>query len=143
MKLRYTMGVLVLLLAVSLVGALVYGKLGRKKPLRIDFVQKPLKEVYPDEVHLLAVSWNNKDKHGASEGAFVFMVEGKKFQVRAGDLTFVFEGSVIGPQVSGDTLAYVLPQQTFPAEEMGIVTVETTYHNSGEYLWEIGITESP
>jgi hypothetical protein len=143
MKLRHTAGLIIVLLAMSFVGALVYGKLGKNKSIHIDFTEKPLKEVYPDEAYLLAVSWNNKDKHGASEGAFVFMVEGKKFQVRAGDLTFVLEGSVIGPQVSGDTLAYVLPQQTFPAKELGIITVEITYHKLGEYLWEIGITESP
>lgn len=126
----------------SSVGAFVYGKIGKKEPIHIDFVEKPLKEIYADEVYLFAVSWNNKDRQSASEGAFVFMVEGKKIPVRASDLTFIFEGTVMDPQVSGDTLTYVLPQQTFPPKEMGIITVEITYHNSGEYFWKIGIKES-
>ena len=143
MKLRHKVGVIIVLLVMSFVGALVYGKPSKTKPIHIDFVDKPLNEVYTDGVHLLAVSWNNKDRQGASEGAFVFMVEGRKFQVRTSDLTLVFEGSVVDPQVSGDILEYVLPQQTFPAEEMGITIVEITYHNSGEYFWKIGIKESP
>jgi len=107
-----------------------------------DWNWKILKEVCTDEVYLLEVSWNNKDNLAAYEGEFVFIVEGRNFQVRASDLTFVFEDYVIGSQISGDILEYVLPQQTFPAEGMGSIIVEITYHNSGKYFWRIGIKES-
>ena len=143
MRPRQIAGMLFLLLAVSLVGAVVYGKLDKSKPIHIDFVEKSLKEVNLGEAYILEVSWKNKDKHQSHEGAFVFVVEGKKFQVMANEFTFVFEGSVINPQEATNSLVFFLPQQNFPAKESGIVTVEVICHNSGDYSWQIRVTASP
>jgi hypothetical protein len=140
MRLRRIAGSLLLILAVSLVGTDVYGKLGKSKPIQIAFKEKPSKEVNPDEIYTLEVSWDNKDKRYTYEGGFVFIVEGKKSQVTASDLTFTFEGSVINPQESASSLMYHLPNQTFPAEGSGTVTVKITYHSSKQYSWEIGVT---
>ena len=143
MKLRQVMCIFIVLLAISIVAAFAYGKPIKNKPIHINFVEKPLKEVYSHEVYTLEVFWNNKDNLAAHEGAFVFMVQGKNFQVSASDITFVFEDSVIDSQISGDILEYVLPQHTFPAEGIGSIIVHITYHNAGKYFWRIGIKESP
>lgn len=142
MEHRHIAGLLVVLLAVSFVGAAVYGKLGKSRPIYIEFTQRPAREIKPEEIYALQVTWQNKDKRLTYEGSFVFIVRGAKFRVTASDLTFTFEGSVVSSQGSGDSLVYRLPQQSFSAGHSGTITVEITYFNPGKYSWEIGIAES-
>jgi hypothetical protein len=130
------------LIAISLVGPTVYSKADKTKQIHISFEQKPAKKIDQSEVYLLHVSWINKDKTRSYDACFVFTVERKDFKVTSNDLTFIFNGSIIHPQRSDESLRYYLPQQTFPSGESGTITVEITYNNSGKYYWEIAIAET-
>lgn len=139
MRQRQLVGLLLVLLAMSLVGAVAYGRLGRSRPIQITFEEKPLRRIGQGEVYTLQVSWRNLDRRGSYDGSFVFNAKGKK--IKADHIIFTFEGSTITPQESKNTLRFLLPKQTFPAGESGIIGVEIVYNKAGIYLWKIGVAE--
>jgi hypothetical protein len=137
MRLRHLIGLFLVLLAVSLVGVDVYGKLNLSRPIKIDFEEKPLRKIDQGDVYTLKVSWKNLDRRSSYEGSFIFIVKAKA--VKTGHMTFTFEDSTITPEESKNTLTFTLPTMTFPPDASGVITVEIVYSRAGVYAWEIGV----
>ena len=130
---------MLVLLAASLAGADVYGRLSRSRPIQIDFEEKPLKKIDQGDTYVLRVSWKNMDRRGSYEGSFVFTSKGK--EIRADCITFTFEGSMVTPEESANTLRFTLPRQAFLPGSFGVIVVEIVYNRIGTYAWEIGVAQ--
>jgi hypothetical protein len=137
MRLRLVAYLLLLLLATSLVGAVVYGRLHRFRRIRIAFEEEPPRKIGQGEVYPLQVSWKNQDRKRSYKGSFVFVTKARK--IKADHITFTFEHSNITPQESKNTLRFVLPEQSFPAGASGTISVEIVYNRAGIVLWKIGV----
>jgi hypothetical protein len=137
MKSRQKAGLLLVLLAMSLMGAVAEGRIGRSKPIWIALGEKPIRRVRQGEAYTLQMSWRNRDRRSSYEGSFVFIAEGKR--IKADHIVFRFEGSTIAPHESERTLEFVLPKQTFPAGGSGTISVEVAYNRAGIVLWKIGV----
>jgi hypothetical protein len=138
MRPRCIVGLSLVLLAVSLVGVEVYGKLKFSRPIKIDFEERPLRRIDQGDVYTLKMSWRNLDRRSSYEGSFIFIAKAKA--VKTGHMTFTFEDSTITPAESKNTLTFTLPTMTFPPGASGIITVEIVYSRAGVYAWEIGVT---
>ena len=139
MGLRHIVGLSLVLVAVSLVGADVYGKLVCCRPIQIDFEQKPPRRIGQEEVYTLKMVWRNRDRHRSFEGSFVFISKMKG--IKADHITFTYEGNKVTPQKSTNKLTFTLPRQTFPPRASSIINVEIVYNKAGTYQWEIGVAQ--
>jgi len=131
------MGLFLVLLAVSLVGVDVYGKLNLSRPIQIDFEKKPLRKIGQGDLYTLKMSWKSLDRRSSYEGSFIFTAKAKA--VRADHMIFTFEGSTITPEESKNTLTFTLPTMTFPPGASGVIIVEIVYSKAGVYAWGIGV----
>ena len=130
-------GLFLVLLAVSLVGVNVYGKLNLSRPIQIDFEEKPLRRIDQGDVYILKMSWKNLDRRSSYEGSFIFIAKAKA--VKAEDMTLTFGDSTITPEESKNALTFTLPIMTFPPGASGVIIVEVVYNRAGTYTWEIGV----
>jgi hypothetical protein len=126
------------LIVISLLSIVVYAKNGRRRPITLSFASKPVRRMTNADTQILEVSWRNKDRVDSYECYFVFTLNIQiNFQIESKDLEFSFEGDVIHPQVSDDSLLYILPIQTLNAAESGTITVQVTYNKPGRFRWNL------
>ena len=127
----------------SLVLASAYGKLGKSKPIKISLTEKPPKELYQGSLHTIQLTWENIDKKQSIHGRFIFILQPKKGLIMDSDLLFHFNGSLVIPVAKDGALVYQLPSHFFQAEENGSLSVDVIYKKPIEYIWKIGVIETP
>jgi hypothetical protein len=140
MKNKRVSVLVLVLIVIFLLTVVVYAKKGRSRPITISFASIPARKITNAEAYTLEISWRNNDRANSYVCYFIFTLNTQvNFKIGSKDLRFNYEGLVIRPQVSGDSLLYILPVQTLNAAETGTITVNVTYSKPGRFRWNLGI----
>jgi hypothetical protein len=112
-----------------------------KNELNISFSEKPPSDAFLYESYSMGIVWNNPSQRKSQTGCFLLIVKSDYPTIHSPDITFSYKGELLNPRVSGKSLEYRLPRQTFAPSASGSIMVEVRYNKQAVYHWEIGIAD--
>jgi hypothetical protein len=120
-----------LITIISLAATVVVGA-ASNDPLTISFTKSPPKEINNLQTYSPSISWTNTAKKNY-EGYFLITIKNDQSSIKSSDLKLSYQGINIQPQVSGNTLTFMLPKMTFLALKQGVVSFQVNYYNPATY----------
>jgi len=136
---KRTMLIVIVVTAVLLSSCSLYADAAANNPISISYQETPPKTVYQYLTYHLEVNWENTNQKKAYDGSFLFTVKLSRSSIQTTDLTLIYQGQTIQPTVSGDSIAFNLPAQTFAASARGSVSADVVFNRQGSFNWYVGV----
>jgi hypothetical protein len=128
------------LIALS-VTSLIAVNAATKEQLTISFASQPPKEINNLQTYNLDIDWLNSAKKSC-DGNLLITIQNGQSSIKSSDLTLKYQGLVIQPKVSGNTLTFMLPKMVFSPLGHGTVSIQIKYDTLATYYLELGIVKA-
>ncbi len=102
---------------------------------------------FPDKViqgqkYEISVTWTNTNQKKSYDGFLLLTATSNQLRIDSSEITLTYNGAKITPKITGKSLQFQLPKQTFAPSTSGYLLVEVQHNALGDYSWTIGIMKS-